>query len=288
MSVLMGFVAAACVSISGAHITAGDLARAVPAFAPVNPAAFVAWTPLPGTVRVFHSAELERLLTPLDPSAIVPHSDICFERPVAPLSESAVLEAMRTALGTGPKIELVEVSHFPGPVGEIVFPRESLGSSPVALWRGFVRYDESTKFPIWARVKIRVTIARIIAIETLQAGKPIRSAQVKLETVDDTPNGHVTALAIENVEGCIPRRTIPADSPVWTDSIDPPLEIAKGDRVTVRVHSGLAALTFEVEASTSGRRGDFISLKNPDSGKIFRARIDGPKAASVQTDSVKQ
>ena len=81
---------------------------------------------------------------------------------------------------------------------------------------------------------------------------------------------------------------IPADSPVWTDSIDPPLEIAKGDLVTVGVHSGLAELTFEVQAATSGRRGEFISLKNPDSGKIFRARVDGMKTASVQTDQAQQ
>jgi flagella basal body P-ring formation protein FlgA len=281
-------IVAACVSISGAHITAGDLGRAVPAFVPADPAAVVGWAPLPGVVRVFHSPELERLLASLDPSIAIPPRDICFQRSVAPLTEAAVLEAMRGALGTTAKIELVEMSHFSVPSGEIVFPRESLGSSPGALWRGFVRYDDSKKFPIWARVKIRVPVTRIIAIEALQPGKPIRTSQVKLETVDDTPNGHVTPTAVEKVDGYIPRRTIPVDSPVWADSIDPPWEIVKGDRVTVSVHSGLASLTFDVEATASGRRGDFISLKNPASGKLFRARVDGPKAASVQTDPVKQ
>jgi flagella basal body P-ring formation protein FlgA len=287
MSVL-ALVTAACISISGAHITAGDLTRAVPSFAPVDPAAVLAGAPLPGTVRVFHSAELERMLAPLNPSGAMPTGDICFERPVAHLSEAAVLKAMRGAVGTTAKIELVELSHLSAPAGDIVFPRESLGSSPVALWRGFVLYDDDKKFQIWARVKIRVAVTRMIAVEALQQGKPIRASQVKLETADGTPGGLVTPSAVEKVEGYIPRRTIPAASPVWTDSLDPPWEIAKGDQVSVTVHSGLAALTFRVEAASSGRRGDAISLKNPDSGKIFHARVDGPKAASIQTDPVKQ
>jgi flagella basal body P-ring formation protein FlgA len=284
----LALVAAACVSIPGAHITAEDLARAVRSFTPLDPAAVVASAPLPGTVRVFHSAELGRMLALLNPSAGMPPGDICFERPVAHLSEAVVLKAMRGAVGTTAKIELVELSHLPAPEGEIVFPRESLGSSPIALWRGFVLYDDDKKFQIWARVKVRVPVTRMIAVEALQQGKPIRASQIILETADSAPGELATPSAIEKVEGYIPRRTIPAASPVWTDSLDPPWEIAKGDLVSVTVHSGLAALTFRVEAATSGRRGDTISLKNPDSGKIFRARVDGPKAASIQTDPVKQ
>jgi flagella basal body P-ring formation protein FlgA len=283
-------IAAACIALSGAHITAGDLAKALTAFVPADPAAVLSPAPAPGIARVFHPAELERLLASMSVPATAPLTDICFERFIAPLSGAAVLEAMRAALVTAATIELIEVSHFPAPDGEIVFPRGSLGlsgSSNGALWRGFVRYDDGRKFQIWARVKIRMPVTRMIAVETLQQGQPIRSAQVKLETVDDAPNRYATPQTLENVEGFIPRRTISADSPVRADSIDPPMEIVKGDRVTVRVHSGLAELTFNVEATTSGRRGEGISLKNPGSGRTFRARIDGPKEASVQTDLVK-
>ena len=281
---------AACVALSAAHITSGDLARALPGFVPADPAAVVALAPAPGVARVFHPAELERLLAPTGFSTGTPFAEICFERPVAPLSEAAVLDAMRGALGSIAKIELIEVSHFPVPAGELVFPRESLGSSSPskgALWRGFVRYDDDKKFQIWARAKIRMPVTRITAVEVLQQGKPIRSAQVKLETVEEAPSGRATPQTLEKVEGYIPRRTISADSLVWSDSIDAPMEIVKGDRVTVRVHSGLAALTFNVEATTSGRRGEAISFRNPDSGRIFRAQIDGPKEASVQAAGVK-
>jgi len=284
----LALVAAACMSISGAHITAGDFARAVPSFAPANPLAVMAPAPAPGTVRVFHPAELAQIMMQLDPVAALPSGDICFQRLLIPLSETAVLKAMRDALEARAKIELLEVSQLPAPAGEIVFPRESLGASPTALWRGFVLYGDNKKFQIWARVKVRVPVTRIVATEVLQQGKPIRASQVRLETIEDTPSGHVTPSAVENIAGYIPRRTIPAASPVWADVLDPPWEIVKGDLVSVTVHSGLAALTFNVEATTSGRRGDAISLKNPDSGRMFRARVDGPKAASIRTDPVNQ
>jgi flagella basal body P-ring formation protein FlgA len=285
-------VAAACISISGAHITAGDLAKAVPGFAPADSSTIVAWAPLPGVVRIFRPAELQRVLTPLDPSVIVPRAGVCFQLPVAPLREVSVLEAMRGSLPPGSKIELVELSHFPAPPGEIVFARESLGPSvsleSAVLWRGLVRYGESGRFPIWARVKVRVPVTRLVAAETLPQGKPIRASQVKLVTAEDGLNGRVTPATADRAEGYIPRRPILADSPVWADSLDPPMVILKGERVTVHVHSGLSALTFEADATTSGRRGDAIWLKNPNSGKLFRARIDGPNAASVQVDSFKQ
>ena len=80
---------------------------------------------------------------------------------------------------------------------------------------------------------------------------------------------------------------IAANSPIWSDSIEPPNEVTKGDRVIVTVSSGLARLSFDAEAQNSGRRGDFISFKNPDSGKLFRARVEGPDQAIVMTPSIR-
>jgi flagella basal body P-ring formation protein FlgA len=65
------------------------------------------------------------------------------------------------------------------------------------------------------------------------------------------------------------------------------MAVTKGDKVTVIVHSGLSVLSLKAEAMTSGRKGEAIYIKNPSSGKLFRARIDGPSTASVQVDPVK-
>jgi flagella basal body P-ring formation protein FlgA len=289
---VLTLVAAASVSVTGAHITAGDLARALPGFKPPDPSVVVGWAPLPGAVRTIPATELRRMLSPLNSSVVLPAAGICLEVPLAPLSEEAVVEAMRNVLGADSKIEVVEISRFPAPIGEVVFPRESLVSpgsqETAALWRGFVRYGEAGKFQIWARVKVLVPVVRLIAIEPLRQGQPIQASQVKVATLEDAPNSRFTPATVELAQGFIPKRTISANSPVWTDSLDPPMAITKGDRVEVIVRSGLAVLILKAEAMTSGRTGEAISLKNPSSGKLFRARIDGPSAASVHVDPVKQ
>jgi flagella basal body P-ring formation protein FlgA len=214
--------------------------------------------------------------------------DICFERPVAPLGPDPVLKAMHQTIGADAHIDIVEMSRFPAPSGEIVFRREDMGTPPIALWRGYVVYDGDKKFPIWARAKITVETERVIALQELRPGVPIQASQVALQKVEEFPEHRVAATSIARVEGALPRRFIPANSPIWGDAIEPPNDITKGDRVSVTVHSGLARLAFDAEAESSGRRGDLVSFKNPESGKLFRARVDGPGKAWVETPSIKQ
>jgi flagella basal body P-ring formation protein FlgA len=276
--------AAACISVPGAHITAGDLAKAVPAFTPADPAAEVSYAPSPGVRRVFRGAELGQALAHLGftPGTAAPE-DVCFERVQVPLTNERVSEAMHETLGPAARIEIVELSHFPAPPGQVVFPRESLGYPPIAFWHGYVRYDGDKKFSVWARVKISVASVQLIALEDLKPGVPIRASQVKVIQSEGFPEKHVAPASADAIDGCIPRHFIPADSPVWADSYNPPNDINKGDRVVVFVHSGKADLSFDADAESSGRKGDQVFIKNPDSGRVFRALVQGPGKAGVQT-----
>ena len=284
---LLALLAAACLAVSGPKITAGDLAKAVPAFTPSDPAGAIGYTPAPGVQRTMHPEELRLVLTRLDYHGAMPKDDICFARPAAPPAADAVLQSMHRTLGAAAHIELVEISKFPAPAGEIVFSRETLGAPPVAVWPGYVLYDGDKKFPVWARVKVSVAITRLIALEDLRAGIPIRAGQVSVEKIDGFPERRVTPPSLSQVEGWVPRRFISANTPVWTDAVEPPNDVTKGDRVVIVVSSGLARLSFDAEAETSGRRGDFASFKNPESGKLFRARIEGPDRAGVDTPSLR-
>jgi flagella basal body P-ring formation protein FlgA len=285
---LLAFLAAACFPVAGPNITARDLAKALPAFTPADPGAAIAYAPTPGVIRILHPAEVRQLTTRFNYDGALPTEDICFERPVAPLSPDAVLKAMHEALGADAHIDLVEVSRFPAPPGEIVFRREDIGTPPIALWHGYVLYDGDKKFPIWARVKVSVETVRVVALEELRPGIPIKASQVTLQKTEEFPQRRATPASVAQLEGAVPRRFISANSPIYADAIEPANDITKGDRVSVTVHSGLAQLAFDAEAESSGRRGDFISFKNPESGKLFRARVEGPGKAWVETPSIKQ
>ena len=280
---LAALLAAACLPVSGPNITAKDISAAVPGFAPVEATASFGYSPSPGVQRVVHPGELQRFLTQQGYTGAMPMEDVCFARPTKVLSEAAVVQAMQTALGGGAHIEVVELSRFPAPDGEIVFPREDIGAPPVALWHGYVRYDKDKKFPVWARVKVTMRTTRVMAVEDLRPGAPIKPYQVALETVEDFPGRRTTPASVDKVDGALPRRYIAANTPVWTDSFDPPNAVTKGDRVSVMVTSGNAHLMLDAEAEMSGRLGDVVSFKNPESGRVFRARIEGPGKATLNT-----
>lgn len=288
MMLLFAMAAAAvgaCLPVTGPVITGSDIAGVVAGYVPsTSSAAVFGYSPTPGVRRVVHPSELQWFLRDQHFTGAMPVNDICFERPTMQLTDQAVKKAMQSTLGQDAHIELLELSHFPVPVGQIVFERNGLGTPPMALWHGNVEYDGGAKkFPIWARVKISVKLQRIVATEDLRPGKAIGPDQVNIITVEDFPGTHVTPSALSKVIGAMPKRFINANTPVWEDAIEPPNQVLKGDRVFVTVSSGMARLAFEAEAENSGRLGDVIAFKNPESGKVFRARVIGPDQASVQT-----
>jgi flagella basal body P-ring formation protein FlgA len=279
---MLAFLAVLCVAVAGPEITAGDLAKAEPVFTPADPNAHVAYAPTPGVRRIMHPPEVNQLLKRLEFTSDAPLSEACFERPLARLSVDAVTAAMRKALGPEARLQVSDLSAFPVPVGELVFPLEDLGQPPVELWRGYVLYDGVKQFRVWAHVKVSVAARHLIALEDLKPGVPIKLSQLAFQSVEEFPQKRVTPASLEQMDGALPRRFIHANSPVWTDSINPPLDIAKGDRVAVTVNSGLARISIDAEAATSGRRGDLIALKNLESGKLFRGRIDAPGKAALE------
>jgi hypothetical protein len=95
-------------------------------------------------------------------------NEICIERAMEPLAPERVIESMRQALGIPEaRIEIVELSRYPVPRGDIEFMRASLppGGPAAILWRGFVRYGSQRRFAIWARVKITAQSTRIVALQ---------------------------------------------------------------------------------------------------------------------------
>ncbi len=280
--ILPGLLLAACLPLAGTgdHITAGDLAQAEPAFAALAPDTPLGNAPLPGTRRTFSVAELERLGEKhgLSMDARTP---VCLEYPVAPLDPEKLLAAMRSSL-TLPEalVELVEYSKYPAPHGAIEFPladlaRPSTFRTPV-IWKGAVRYGDGRKFAIWARVRITASVECVVAAQTLSAHRPIEAAQLKREKYTGFPLFDRPLTDTAQAAGFVPRRTIPAGSPILPGVLDPPFDVLRGSSVEVEVASGEAFLKLDGRAEADGRRGQMIPVLNPASGKRFQARIESP------------
>lgn len=273
-----GLCGAACFQVTGGRITGRDLAAADAAFSALPATYTVSVAPEPGTERKFAVAELRRVAAANRLSG-VPNHDICFEIPTRLLDSAALETAMRRSLAANAALKIVEVSKTPAPAGEIDFPLTSLepagpGSDGVQLWRGFVRYADTRKAPIWARVLITQHYACVVAIRDLAANTVVPASSLRIDDRTGPPAREPGPARIEDVAGRQLTRAVKAGDPVPVAFLIAPWDVKRGDSVRVEVKSGEARLNLDAIAENSGRQGDMVELRNPSSGKLFRARVE--------------
>jgi flagella basal body P-ring formation protein FlgA len=276
----MGF-AADCVPVAGEHILARDLARAVPTFAGLPPELALGYAPAPGSRRTYSAAELARLAGRYG-LVVEPGVELCLARAAGTLTRERVTAAIQATVPKA-RIEVLELSPQPVPLGELYFPISGLStgsaSEPASsrLWRGQVRQPGQDDFPVWAKVRILVSGTRAMASEALPAGRPIERAQIRLEAYEGPPGMPDPA----QIVGRAPRRAIPAGAAIEAWLLEEPQEVLRGEPVRVEVWSGRARLVLEGEAQSSGRRGEIIPVRNPATGKVFQARVQDRGQVSV-------
>jgi flagella basal body P-ring formation protein FlgA len=277
-----------CQAVESDRILARDLAAVLPEFRAVLPETLLAQAPLPGSQRIFHSPELLALSHRF---GIVPTSapDTCFEWAMQPLDRSRVLEAMNSSLQiAAAQIEIADMITSRVPPGRIEFSLSRLGTpaspeqrAPV-LWRGDVVYGEGHRFAIWARVGITAPCRKLIAVGNLKAGQPIEARQLRATTATCFPVSAKEAPPIEEAAGMVPLRAVPAGSELRPEFLVPPNDVNRGDAVRVEVRSGAARLAITGRALSGGRSGETISIRNPESNRIFQARVTGKGTALVE------
>ncbi len=285
-----------CLSPSGDYILARDLARAIPQFGTVPPEKILSTAPAIGGRRVFRSEEIRRLASQSG-AKFDSNDDVCFAWRLAPLNRSEVLAALRKSLN-GPggdpaaSIEITDVTADRVPHGKLEFPLAGLGmpaslEQPIpVLWRGEVRYADTRRFAVWTQVRITAPVTVLVAAEKLDAGHPIRANQLRTETKQRFPVLKDKITSIEQVIGLTPLRTVSMGNEVRLENLSRPNDVNRGDLVTIEALSGSVRLTFSARAETAGHTGDVIDVRNPDTRKLFQARVCDKDKAIVEPYSV--
>ena len=283
MTSLAAMALTACLAASPASdkVLARDLSPAFPALAALPPETPLALAPLAGERRIFRALELRRMALRLGIAA-PPEGDICVERKTASLQSSAVIEAMRRALPEA-QIAILELSRQPVPEGELEFPISGLRQEPAgAFWNGWVRYGGTHRFQVWARVRATVTQKVVVVVAALRAGEAIRESDLRLETHEAFPEPGAFAESIEEVAGRVARRAAAPGNPIRRLWLDPPRLVERGDSVRVEARAGGAMLKLEAVAQAGGAAGQTIPVRNPGSGAVFRAKVEGKGMVSVE------
>jgi flagella basal body P-ring formation protein FlgA len=271
----------ACIPAAAVRIVAADLRDAVPLFGSLDPATPLAFAPLPGTQRILRAQELTFILQrygiALDAGTRM--QDVCVEREVRPITSAGMKAALVSALGlTDADIDLIDFSSQGLPPGHLEFHRENLNKPPEAapltpvIWRGRLVYDERRSAAVWAKLRLSVEVAWFVASENIPAGAVIRSDQVRRISGRQFPYRPPSLPSPASIVGKVARRNI-ATGEKFTPGLVDPTDIQKGDEVHVRVREGLAWLSLDAVARSSGRKGDTILVFNPSSGRNFRAVV---------------
>ena len=280
--------AAECSKVTSEYITGRDLADAFPALNRIPPETIIGYAPLPGSKRIFHPGDVlsiaRRNNIPIETAP-----DMCFEWPMQALDRDAVLKVMQLSLQMpNARIDLAEISGFPVPDGRLEFLArisENLRCrirhprcSGAEVW--YTPRDR--RFRVWARVRITAPCSRLVATESLKSGDSIKAAQIKEEVGTCFPNLAQRGLAPSEAVGQVALRAIPAGGEIRPGLLAAPYAVNQGDEIAIEVRSGSTRLAFSARAQTSGRAGDLISVRNPESKKLFRARVEGKDKAIVE------
>lgn len=203
--------------------------------------------------------------------------------PAHELDRDAVTRVLRKTLAERPglaaaSLEVVDVSHFPVPDGEMEFEWKGLtppaNGQTTARWRGSVRHDVDHIYSIWAAVKITVPCKRVIATGTIRPEIPIVEADVEEESYDGFPS-ETCDTGIGAVLGKVATRTISANAPVLRSMLAAPASVLKGDQAVAVYRDDAVWLSLPVIAERNGRIGEIIPVRNPSSQKVLFGRVTG-------------
>jgi flagella basal body P-ring formation protein FlgA len=214
-------------------------------------------------------------------------TDVCFEVPTRNLAEEEVLAAMKRVLPPETEVKIIEVSKGAEPAGTIEFALASL-EPPAAdaggsqLWRGFVRYAETRKAPIWARVSVVEHFKAVVATRDLAPNTILGLFCISVEERTGPPRREKFAVRPADVTGHQLLRPIKTGDVIPLSALAPAWDIRPGDPIRVEVRSGDARLSLDAIAESQAREGDMVQIRNPGSGRMFRARLEqGARAVLI-------
>ena len=283
-----------CVGVSSNTIVARDIAGAVPMFLSVDPETVIGFAPAPGVRRILSPRDLIAIARQqgIESEPGPPLPSVCLERAAHLIDVNELTGVLRAALGL-PDVHLtiLDFSKQPIPSGHMEFslsglskPPENAPGNPV-IWRGRLVYEGQRSLSIWAKVSLTVERQALVAAEQITAGSTLRAEQLAVRLASQFPFAALALDSIPQAAGKTARRTILAGQIIAATALADSEDVARGERVHVEVVDGLALLTLDAVAESSGRKGDAVTLRNPSSGRAFRGVVEDKGKVIVRSST---
>jgi flagella basal body P-ring formation protein FlgA len=201
------------------------------------------------------------------------------------LAAGELLEVIRTAVDR-PDAEIEIADFYRGPVPEGTLVSEGLtvpnspSSSPL-LWRGRIETSDHRRAPVWAHVFVRVRQSVVVAVRDVSLGEALSPRVLEVRQMSLPLGTRNTIADPAQAAGQKALRRIRAGEVVRREWLVTPAVIQRGQAVDVEVRSGRSCLRFRAEAVSNAQLGEMVALRNPVSGKRFRAVATAPGQAEM-------
>lgn len=161
------------------------------------------------------------------------------------------------------------------------------GSEP---WIGRQRFlisfstpDGQVQLPIFAEIS-PPPVPAVVAIRPIGRGEVVKAADIELRTVDANSKSvgqRAAADSVENLIGMEARQAIQTGDIIFTDQVQAPIVVKRGDVVTVTSQSGGIRVRTSGRAMQDASRGELVQIEALGSHQKYDARVTGPREAAV-------
>ncbi len=161
------------------------------------------------------------------------------------------------------------------------------GSEP---WTGRQRFSFSFATaggPVQLAIFAEVTpppVPVIVAIRPVGRGDVVKAADIEIRSVDANSRQvgqRVAADSIEKLIGMEARQAIQAGDIVFTDLVQAPIVVKRGDLIAVMSQSGGIRVRTSGRAMHDAARGELVQVEAVGSKEKYDARVVGPREAVV-------
>jgi flagella basal body P-ring formation protein FlgA len=161
------------------------------------------------------------------------------------------------------------------------------GSEP---WTGRQRFvisfsgaDGKVQLPFFAEVS-PPPVPAIVAIRPIGRGEVVKAADVEMRMIDANSKSigqRPAADSIENLIGLEARQAIQVGDIIFTDLIQSPVVVKRGDLITVSSQSGGIRVRTSGRAMRDAAVGELVQIESMGSREKYDARVTGPREAVV-------
>ncbi len=163
-----------------------------------------------------------------------------------------------------------------------------------APWSGRQRFVISfatangpNQFPVYAEIT-PPSVPVVVALASLNRGDVITAADLELQNGDGIPksNGRrVPAQSIESLIGMEARQPIPAGAIVFTDSVQSPVLVKRGELITISSQGNGIRVRTTARARQDGSHGQLVQVESLETKERFDVRVVGAREAAVSAIS---